>query len=295
MSTARGVLRVVPKDTTTTTGAELLEEWADWYQAGGAAEQTIRTRLVNVRLLCSHAGTDDPVTITSRQIMAWLADCGKPWTRSTYATSARMWFGWLVDQGYRDDNPMEKLRKPPTPRGVPRPVSSEALAAALAVAGRKSRAYIELGRCAGLRVHEIAKVRGEYFVDGWMYVDGKGGKEAWLPVHPALEQLRRGWPAEGFWFPSDTELGHVRPMTVTNGVGRVFEKAGYPGITAHQLRHWYGTWLLRTTKDMRVVQELMRHASLTSTQIYTEVSSEAKVNAVRGLGTPVHGPVGRRW
>ncbi|MEV6890354.1 tyrosine-type recombinase/integrase [Kribbella sp. NPDC051137] len=280
MSAARGHLQLVAV-AASSAGAQLLEEWADWYRAGGAADKTITTRVVNVELLAAHAGAG-PAAVSSRQIVAWLADCRKPWTRSTYYTSASMWFAWLVDQGYRDDNPMDKVRRPKAPRSVPRPVSSRALADALEVAGYRARAYIELGRCAGLRVHEIAKVDGEHFADGWLYVHGKGDREAWLPVHPALEQLRRGYPSSGLWFPGSDD-GHVSAQTVGKVIKRTFAKAGHPGVTAHQLRHWYGTWLLRTTKDVRVVQELMRHANLASTQIYTEVSSDAKVSAVRGL------------
>lgn len=274
-------LRLVQGDAV--PGSVLLAEWADWYRAGGAADQTVHTRLTNVELLAAHAGVD-PAAVTSRQIVQWLAACRKQWTRTTYATSARMWFRWLVEQGYRDDNPMDKVPRPRQPKGVPRPVSSEALADALAGAPRKARAYIVLAAYAGLRVHEVAKVRGEDFADGWLYVTGKGDKAAALPVHPILEQLRRGWPERGYWFPSVRAAGQpVQPTTVSSTIVRAFEKAGHPDVTAHQLRHWFGTWLLRKSKDVRTVQELMRHANIASTQIYTEVSSDAKIDAVRRL------------
>lgn len=259
----------------------LLDEWADWYRAAGGSKNTITTRTGNVALLCAHAGTVDPVSLTPTQIVRWLARCKTQRTRCTYSSSARMWFAWLVDRGYRDDNPMDEVPKPRWPRGVPRPVTTQALTDALEVAGRTTRAYISLAAYAGLRVHEIAKVRGEDFADGWLYVVGKGDKAAALPVHPALEQLRRGWPEQGYWFPGSDD-GHVQPPAVTSGVGRTFAKAGHD-VTAHQLRHWYGTWLQRTTKDVRVTQELMRHASLASTQIYTEVSSAAKIDAIGRL------------
>lgn len=265
------------------TGSGLLDEWADWLRAAGSADRTITTRISNIKILCGHAGVDDPVAVSTRQIVRWLSDCRTQWTRHTYATSARAWFAWLVARGYRDDNPAEEIPKPRAPRGVPRPVSSQALADALEVAPRKARAYISLAAYAGLRVHEIAKVRGEDFTDGWLFVTGKGDKPAALPVHPVLEQLRRGWPEQGWWFPSFKVDGPVKPETVSSSIVATFEKAGHSGITAHQLRHWYGTWLQRTTKDIRVTQELMRHASLASTQIYTEVSSDAKIQAVRRL------------
>ena len=263
---------------------ELLAEWGDWMRAGSAADLTIKTRLTGIRTLCRHAGTDDPVSLTTRQIIRWLSDCDARWTRHTYSTSARAWHGWLVARGYRDDDPTAALPKTTAPKGVPRPASSEALDAVLPVAGRRARAYILLAAYEGLRVHEIAKVRGEDFDgDGWLYVDGKGSVEAALPVHRLVEQVRRGWPETGYWFPGSTD-GHVGGSAVGCTIAATFRRNGYD-FTAHQLRHWYGTQLQRAPgADIRTTQELMRHASLQSTQIYTEVSSSSKVAAVRRLG-----------
>lgn len=284
MRAARGGLRLVPAAAEgQQSGVELLAEWAGWLRAFGAADTTVETRVGGVQVLCSHAGIDDPASITTTQLIAWLGNCKAPWTRYTYAATARAWFQWLVERGYRADDPTAGLPVPRAPRGVPRPVSSRALADALAVSSRKARAYMTLAAYAGLRVHEVAKVRGEDFADGWLYVTGKGGVRAALPVHHLLEQLQRGWPEQGPWFPGSNN-GHVRPQTVSDTIARAFEKAGHKGVTAHQLRHWYGTQLQRTGGDTRVTQELMRHASLQSTQIYTEVSSSSKVAAVQRLG-----------
>lgn len=258
-----------------------LEMWKQWMQATGATGKTISTRINGIKALCSHAGGADPVSLTTMDIIAWLADCNTRWTRSTYAVSARMWHRWLIEQGFREDDPTAVIPKIPQPDGVARPAATEAVHDVLGHSGRKTRAYITLATYEGLRCFEIAKIRGEDFTDGWLLVAGKGGHPDTLPIHPAVKLLQRGFPAQGFWFPG-VEDGHVHPDSVSETVSKAFHRRGHD-VTAHQLRHWFGTWCQRTGKDVRVTQELMRHRSLASTQIYTAVSSLAKVEIVRRL------------
>lgn len=177
-----------------------LRQWGQWLRATeDASDATVRTRTKCIQSLCSHAGKPGrPLDLTTMDVVAWLADQRSSWTRRTYAISAIRWHRWLVDRGYRGDDPTAPLSVPPAPKGVPRPVATDALTEVLAAAPRLARAYIELAAYEGLRVHEIAKVRGEDFEDDtgdgsngdgtgeWLYVDGKGNKRAALPVHPMV-------------------------------------------------------------------------------------------------------------
>jgi integrase/recombinase XerD len=260
---------------------ELLDEWSDWMRAAGLADNTVRTRTDGVKLLWHSAGTTDPVQVPTRAIVGWLAQCSTKWTRCTYAASARGWFKWLVEQGHLEVNPMDRMAVPSAPRCVPRPASSEVIRRVLEVCGRRARAYMILATFLGLRVHEIAKVHGEDFAEGWYFVRGKGDVVAAIPTHPLVEQLRRGFPQVGPWFPG-SDHGHVRSASVTKTVAKAFRKAGY-GVTAHQLRHWYGTHAQRVGKDTRATQQLLRHANLASTQIYTEVADRHLQEIVRRL------------
>lgn len=176
-----------------------LQSWAKWMQAAGNSQKTIDTRTSAIRSLLTHAGRTDPVSITTMELVEWLADCRSRWTRTTYSKSARAWHRWLVEQGLRDDDPTARL------------------------------------------------------------------------------------PAErGYWFPSRDRTGHVRPNSVSRTISQTFRRAGHD-VTAHQLRHWFGTHALRVAKDVRVAQELLRHASLQSTQMYTKVSDQRKAETVRRL------------
>lgn len=260
----------------------LLDEWELWLRAADASDNTVRIRILGVKLLWSSAGTHDPVQIPTTAIVAWLAGCNSKWTRYTYTASARAWFKWLDQRGYRGDNPMDDLPIPKTPRSVPRPASSDTVREVLEVAGLRAQAYMKLATFLGLRVHEIAKVDGDDFDDeGWYYVRGKGGVVAAIPTHPLIEQLRKGYPRSGFWFPG-CEDGHVKSTSVTSTIGRAFRQAGYP-VTAHQLRHWYGTHVQRVGKDARATQTLLRHANLKSSQIYTLVADQHLQEIVRRL------------
>lgn len=275
-----------------------LQQWATWMRAWGASPKTINTRVTGIRSLLDHSGRTDPVSFTTMDIIEWLAAQESQWTRATYATGARAWHRWLVEQGVRSDDPTEQIPAIRRPVGAARPAPTTAIDAALAVSTRRARAYIELGMYAGLRAGEIARVRGEDFNEGWLHVRGKGDRERWVPVHPALAGLRHGWPHQGWWFPARSRSGHVLPNSVSRTVSDTFKRAGHPGVTAHMLRHWFGTHVQRIAGDTRVTQELLGHASAQSTVIYTEVADSRKTETVRRLGngdSPLRVTGGLRW
>lgn len=148
---------------------------------------------------------------------------------------------------------------------------------------QRTRAMVVLAAFAGLRVHEIAKIRGEHFdlVSRQVTIVGKGGHTDTLPLsHFIIEQAYR-MPREGWWFPG-VDSGHQRRESISDAIKQVMVRAGVVG-SAHWLRHWFGTALLERGVDVRVVQELMRHASLTSTQIYTEVKDYRRIEGIERL------------
>lgn len=144
-----------------------------------------------------------------------------------------------------------------------------------------------LAALAGLRVHEIAKVRGDDFdlERGTLTVVGKGNKRATIPLHPILLDLVPTMPA-GYWFTHwETPDEPISGKSCGQAISRAMQRAGVEA-TAHQLRHWYGTSLLESGADLRTVQELMRHESLATTQVYTRVTSERRRAAIHALNLP---------
>lgn len=204
-------------------------------------------------------------------------------TVRTYFDHFRALYAWLLTTERLAANPLDEVKRPPTPKPRPRPLSREDARRALMLASEDLRAYLMLGRFAGLRAHEIAKFSGEDIDADALYVFGKGGQAAIVPTHPALWELAQTYPRRGYWFPSErANDGHVTAHSVTMRVSRHFKRLGIDG-SSHRNRHLYGTELLRSGANLRVVQELMRHADLATTVRYLGVDQEEKVAAIRRL------------
>lgn len=270
----------------TTEGLDLLSEWATWMRAAGWTPKTVSGRLGVIRC-ASNATGSDPLAFEPGVVSEWLAGLSNANTRSTYFRGLVAWHGWLLEQGHRPDDPTRLLRRPRQPKGVPHPVSTAGLQRLLKHLETRPRHRAMVLLCAyqGLRVHEVAKIRGEDIDldDNVLRVLGKGGKDAVLPLHPEVVGLAAVMPRRGWWFGSSKHKGRpVAPTAVTTGVGNAMRAAGVQG-SAHSLRHWYGTHLLRSGADIRVVQGLMRHASLATTEGYLEVADGAQLAAVLRL------------
>ncbi|WP_063832042.1 tyrosine-type recombinase/integrase [Nocardia otitidiscaviarum] len=253
-------------------------------RAEGFATRTIDDRIAAVEQFAAATGVD-PTHADTDAIVEWLAT--SHWqtsSRNTRHTQLKAWFVWLHKHGHRDDNPMADLPAPKRGRGRPRPFTVEELRRIEAAPmHHRTRAMLRLALCQGFRVHEIAKARGEDFdlVSRSITVTGKGGKTATLPMHPLVHDIALSMPRTGWWFPSNaTRPGrHVRPGSVSDVIRKLCMRAGIKGW-AHRLRHSFATGLLDHGVDVRVVQELMRHESLATTQIYTLVSDARRIDAL---------------
>lgn len=267
--------------------------WRTSMRAQGLAARTISDRVQTV-MVFARSISGDPCDATEDDIAEWLAHPDwKPGTRHTHYGQLKALFGWLHKHGYRDDNPMTAIPPPKRTKSRPMPFTIDELRRIEATRmHHRTRVMIRLALCQGFRVHEIAKARGEDFdlVARTVTVTGKGGKRAVLPMHPLVYDIAATMPRSGWWFPSNsTRPGeHVLPQAVTDMIRKVCLRAGIRGW-AHRLRHSYGTGLLEAGADIRVVQELMRHDSLATTQVYTLVSDERRTTALEFFDPYVHG------
>jgi site-specific recombinase XerD len=223
-------------------------------------------------------------------IAEWLGDHRTDWspgTACTYFGYLKAWFHWLQLTDRRIDNPMLKVGRPRNPDREPRPTSDQALMRLLETSMRhRTRVMIMLAVLAGLRVSEIAQVRGEH-VDTTIpaiWVDGKNRKARTVPLHPLLVDAAATMPTRGFWFPANSMRPgeHVLGKSVSHVISLAMCRAGIAS-TPHKLRHWFGTTLLDDGADIRTVQELLRHSSLTATQVYTKIPDQRRHEAIRRL------------
>lgn len=267
----------------------LLEEWTLWQLAARRSEITISER---VRVIAQFGDETPNTTIHAARTMDVVRWLGRhtEWSASTAATYhsyLRAWFNWLCLMDYRADNPMIKIAAPRYPQRVPRPVSDCDLVRLLTMRmHHRTRVMILLAALAGLRVSEIARVRGEDIDTSKpaLYCEGKGGKRSMLPLHPLLVEAALTMPRRGWWFPANARRAgdHVHSKSVSDIVGNVMRRADVRG-TPHSLRHWYGSTLLDDGADLRTVQELLRHSSVATTQIYTRVPDERRHSAIGRL------------
>lgn len=267
---------------------ELLPEWAAWQRAAGLSERTIRERCSAVQTMADMA-VNHLDKVNTRDVITYLGRRGiAQASKATYQGHLRAFFKWCIDAGIREDNPIERVPKVRRPKSAPRPTTGGQLSALLAVCNRKrTKAMVLLAALAGLRVHEVAKIRGDDLdLDALtLTVLGKGGKQAVIPLHDDLVTLAAHFPRHGYWFPNHAGTGPVNAKAVGVSIARAMGRAGFDG-TAHQLRHWYGTTLVHAGVDLRTVQELMRHENIQTTQIYTLVSSAQRTAAIGLLHLP---------
>ena len=266
----------------------LIDEWEVWQFAARRSETTVSERCRVIRTLAAELDKD-PAYLTPLDIVRWYT-AHEDWSQSTHCTYhsyLSTWFKWLQLMDYRADNPLIKVGNPRHPDRIAKPVGDKQLIDVLKMnMHHRTREMILIGALLGLRVHEIAKIRGED-VDlekGILTVRGKFGKISQLPLHRILVVTAETMPRRGWWFPANSRRPgeHVLSKSISQMVSQVMRRADVPR-TAHSLRHWYATTLLDDGADIRTVQELLRHSSITATQLYTKVPDKTRREAIDRL------------
>ena len=268
-----------------------LTRWEIWQEAQGLSARTIAERLATMRHLAAHSRAT-PLDLEPDHIIAFIARPGmSAATRATYHASIRAFCAWMQRTGVRPDNVADQTPRPRRPKSRPRPVEASQLEALLHAANRRrTRSYILLGALAGLRVHEIAKLHGRDIdpYTGVLTITGKGGKTAAIPLHDRLLEEASHYPRDAYWFPAygkQTSNEHVNAHAVSGAIRSAMVRAGIHG-KPHQLRHFYGTELVRAGVNLRIVQTLMRHESPATTAIYTQVDQDQQRAGIAALQWP---------
>ena len=217
-------------------------------------------------------------------------------SRSTAArrlSCLRQFFQFLFADGIRSDDPTAVIQGAPAKRPLPRVLSVAEvdllLNAARAKTGKHSPrlvALLELVYATGLRVSELvslprAALRGD---PRFLTVRGKGGRERLVPLNPAAVEAvhthvaaeRAQDPPSPWLFPSRARGGHLTARRFGQLLKGLAVAAGLDpkGISPHVLRHAFASHLLAGGADLRAVQQMLGHADITTTQIYTHVLEE---------------------
>ena len=232
-----------------------------------------------------------------------LASLGQKWAELAASTVARRssalrrFYRFLVDDGLRADDPSDALPQPRLQRPLPKVLGEADVEAMFEAAGAKAAsgeplalrnlALLELLYGSGLRASEVVSLPRGAVRPGqaFLILSGKGSKERLVPISSRAEAAVKQWlenvPASSPWlFPGGRK--HIGRMRLFQLVREMAADAGIAPdrISPHVLRHAFATHLLSGGADLRVLQALLGHADIATTQIYTHVDAARLVQLV---------------
>lgn len=258
-----------------------LGDYRKHLRAQGYSNHTVRAKVEVVEAFSRFAGVE-PERLTTEHVEAYMDRELAAWTRRKYLEHVRAFAVWADVP-----DPTATMRRPKQPRAIPRPVAEGHLAQLLEAAGPRTRAFLILGAFAGLRSFETAKVEGQDFEQssvsgGSLVVRGKGNRLDMIPVSQmVLDEMacwRRAAGGGRLW--PDVSPGMVQLAIRQLGLDLGLD------VTSHQLRHRYGTQLYAESRDLLLVQQLMRHSSPITTAGYALVSNDRGAELVARLTLP---------
>lgn len=271
---------------------------------------TVRAYETDLDAFCSWVEREgiDPLVISHRELRSFLAELSRarytPRTINRHLSAVRALYRWLLHEGVTQRDAAAAVASPKLARTLPKTMSDADVTRLLesvdttSEVGIRDRAFLELLYASGARISEISglDVRDVDLRDAQVRLFGKGSKERIVPLYdfclswvrryldearPVLLAKRKGGSPTSALFLS-TRGNRMSAAALRTCFERQARIAGLDStLTPHALRHTYATELLGGGADMRSVQELLGHASLSTTQIYTHLSVERLKEAAR--------------
>jgi integrase/recombinase XerD len=224
-------------------------------------------------------------------------------TRARHLSSIKQFFKFCIEEGYLSTDPSSQLSGPKSPKPLPKTLTMEEVDALLEVAKRdgktklekaRNRCLMELLYASGMRISElmslpVATVRGK---PQMILIRGKGSKERLVPLSPpaidALDDwlkvrdenenlsIKEGSQKSNFLFPSNSKNGYLTRNWFFNKIKSWAVVAGVKRerVSPHTIRHAFATHLLSNGADLRVIQTLLGHSDITTTEIYTHIVND---------------------
>lgn len=240
-------------------------------------------------------------------VEAWFADLSRRGLSAATAarrrSSVRQFYRFALGEGWRSDDPSRRIDAPKQGRSLPKTLSRDEIEALLtasgaadSAAGLRLVALVEMAYASGLRVSELLalKVEAVRRDPAYLIVRGKGGKERLAPLNAAARAAIKAWldtrdaarkpntPDSAWLFPSHGKTGHLTPRRFAQLLDQAALAANIDPtrVSPHVLRHAFATHLLEGGADLRVVQTLLGHADISTTQIYTHVATDRLAQVV---------------
>tara|TARA_R110002020_G_scaffold18584_9_gene64719 strand:+ start:756 stop:1652 length:897 start_codon:yes stop_codon:yes gene_type:complete len=281
--------------------ANLIERFLEMLAAeAGASRHTLAAYRTDLEQASAIAGGH--LAQADREMIGTLPSHWRSLQNSTVArksSSLRRFFGFLVEEGFRENDPSDALPRPGLVRSLPKTLSHAEIARLFELIAEGLRvdpvkpsvvrlsAILELLYGSGLRASElVGLLRSSIMGDEpYLIIKGKGGKERLVPVSQQARIAVRRWaefvePKEKWLFPSRT--GHISRIRLFQIIREHAARAGInpAKISPHVLRHAFATHLLEGGADLRALQTLLGHSDISTTQIYTHIDSARLVELV---------------
>ena len=266
----------------------------------GMSKHTVQNYTLDVQKLIAYLESREmtlgPLQITSTQIQEFIYEIAKeinPITQSRLISGLRSFFDYLIFENYLNSNPLERIEAPKIGRKLPDTLSVNEIDLIVSVIdlsesnGERNRAIIETLYSCGLRVSELTnlKISDLFFEEGFIKVTGKGDKQRFIPISPLTQkyinlykdQVRVAMKIEAAF--NDTLFLNRRGKQLTRAmiftiVKTLGEKAEIQkNISPHTFRHSFATHLLENGADLRAIQMMLGHESITTTEIYMHVDT----------------------
>jgi integrase/recombinase XerD len=243
------------------------------------------------KYLVSHHLTVSPVNIDKDTVLQCVYEASKNLSarsQSRLISGLKSFFSYLIFEKYREDNPMDLVETPRIGRKLPPTLSTEEIDMLIgainrsSLEGQRNVAIIETLYGCGLRVSELIdlKISDLFFEEGFIKVLGKGNKERFVPVNPQTENFLKIYLQEVrplqkpqilaadtvFLNRRGQGLSRAMIFTIIKNLAVLIHLQ--KNISPHSFRHSFATHLLENGADLRVIQQLLGHESITTTEIY---------------------------
>lgn len=264
------------------------------------SENSIENYTRDILKLVNYIKTYDinvtPITIDKDQIKQFIYEVSKiisPRTQARIISGLRSFFDYLVFEGYREDNPLDLIQSPKIGRKLPDVLSNEEINQIIGSVdlshpqGERNRTILETIYSCGLRVSELInlKISDLFFDEGFIKVTGKGDKVRFVPIHIStmkyidvyINEIRNKINATKQ--DSDILFLNRRGKRLTRQMifmilKDLCAKANInKNVSPHTLRHSFATYLLKEGVDLRAIQQILGHESITTTEIYVHLDN----------------------
>ena len=264
----------------------------------GLSENTIENYGFDIERLCLFLEINQievsPLKITEETLQQFIYSVSKevnPRSQARIISGLKSFFSYLIFEDYRTDNPLELIESPKTGRKLPDTLSVseiDALIAAIDLSsneGERNRAMLETLYGCGLRVSELValKISDLFFEEGFIKITGKGNKERFVPVGNLTQKyiqiyqndirvhlkIKKGFEDTLFLNRRGSQLTRAMIFTIIKDLA--VKISLNKSISPHTLRHSFATHLLENGADLRSIQLMLGHESITTTEIYVHL------------------------